>query len=139
MNNYLGGPYFHEGVPIFPVKLRTRGPHFKGSPFSRLSWGPGIPILRGPHFHMTPALIFSPPRLHHVHQRCPILLRPPSQASSLSGPDNPLVTGFPPQLTSNCRLILFTFINCTIIYLPSAFTLALQHFCVNETLKKYIL
>ncbi len=52
------------------------------------------------------ALVFSPSRLHHVHQRCPTLLRPPSQATPLSGPDDPWVTGFSPQLTLNSRYFI---------------------------------
>ncbi len=43
MNNYLGGPYFHEGVPIFPG-IGDPGPH---NPRNKGTWGP--------HFHMTPA------------------------------------------------------------------------------------
>ena len=31
---HTGGPHFPNGVPIFPVKMGTRGPHFRGSPFS---------------------------------------------------------------------------------------------------------
>ncbi len=50
MNNYLGGPYFHEGVPIFPVKLGTPGPHIPGKIGTRVPiipgiWGPGVPIF----------------------------------------------------------------------------------------------
>ncbi len=60
MNNYLGGPYFHKGVPIFTVKLGTPGPHIPGKMGTRVPiipgiWGPGVPILGGPHFPMTPA------------------------------------------------------------------------------------
>ncbi len=59
MNNYLGGPYFHEGVPIFPVKLGTPGRHNPEKMGTRVPiipgiWGPGVPILGRPHFHMTP-------------------------------------------------------------------------------------
>ena len=35
--SHTGGPHFHQGIPIFPGK-----------------WGPGVPILGGPNFHMTP-------------------------------------------------------------------------------------
>ncbi len=49
MNNYLGGPYFHEGVPIIPG-----------------IWGPGVPILGGSHFHMTPVLVSLGPPLRYL-------------------------------------------------------------------------
>ena len=55
-----GGPYFHYRVPIFTMKMGTQDPHFPGRigtwvPILPEKWRSRVPILGGPHFHVTPA------------------------------------------------------------------------------------
>jgi hypothetical protein len=55
------GPHFHKGVPKITVILGTRDPQNTGKmgtrvPIFPVKWGPGVPVLGGPHFNLTPGL-----------------------------------------------------------------------------------
>ena len=55
----LGDPYFHEGVPIITVTMGIRDPQNNSIMGTRVpiipgNWGPGVPVLGGPHFYLTP-------------------------------------------------------------------------------------
>ena len=57
---YRGSPFSQEG-PHFTGNMGTPSPHIPGKMGTRVPiflgvWGPGVLILRGPHFHITPDL-----------------------------------------------------------------------------------
>ena len=56
----MGDPHFHKGVPIITVIMGIWGPQNNSKirirvPIIPGKWEPGVPVLGGPHFYLTPA------------------------------------------------------------------------------------